>query len=293
MIKSIDTIAENASSQSQTGFSGNFRKEPMNVGYATADDRHLALAYLNAMEQIAFLQQQLQTTQKQGVQKDFTGTLKSILTQKLMKENKELEHLAMTDPLTSIPSRRNLKDKMVPQAYSRAGRDHSDIYFVMFDLDHFKKINDTYGHQIGDETLKSFGEYLMKHTREHERPARYGGEEFAWVVNGKDYASFVRRVEKIREGASNYLTQTLKNLTGKEDAKVTVSAGVASAKYSSINKENLLSDHITLIDFADSALYRSKETTRNSTHVFYNGKPMHSMDFEASTLTLPEAIYRQ
>lgn len=293
MARTIDAVAREEPFYPHTGFTGNFSTQPQNIEYATPDDRGLAAAYLNAMEQLALLKQQLEATQKNGSYKDLTGTLKSVLTKRLLEENKKLESLAMTDSLTGLPSRRNLMTNMIPNAYSRASRDESDIYFVMFDLDHFKALNDTYGHQAGDKILEIFGKYLIDHTREHERPARYGGEEFSMIANGNDYASFVSAVERLRKGASNYLTQTLKTMTGKDDATVTVSAGVASAKYSSIGKDGTVCEKEGLIGSADKALYRSKNMARNCTHVNYQGKIMHSLDFEASILLSPQTTYRR
>ncbi|HEX2166024.1 MAG TPA: GGDEF domain-containing protein, partial [Longimicrobiales bacterium] len=124
---------------------------------------------------------------------------------------------------------------------------------AMFDLDHFKSVNDTYGHQVGDRVLVEVAEILREVAREVDRLGRYGGEEFMALLPETcidDAAVFVERVR--REVARRPF-----EIGGDEPLKMTLSAGVATYPHETI------ADVESLVRHADQALYTAKETGRN------------------------------
>ena len=99
----------------------------------------------------------------------------------LLQKNHQLEQMALTDSLTGLPNRRAI-DAWVKHELSAAARHRFPLWVVMADLDHFKKINDTYGHDTGDTVLKSFAEILKVNTRQSNMCGRLGGEEFVEII---------------------------------------------------------------------------------------------------------------
>src|SRR6185295_20369000 len=91
------------------------------------------------------------------------------------------EHLALTDPLTGLPNRRAV-EAWADRQLRAAVRHQFSFWVVMIDLDHFKRVNDTYGHDAGDTVLKAFGEILRSNTRSSDIAGRIGGEEFLHAV---------------------------------------------------------------------------------------------------------------
>jgi two-component system cell cycle response regulator len=110
------------------------------------------------------------------------------LHKELQAKNRQLQEMALTDPLTGLPNRRAI-DVWAPRELSAAARHGFSIWAVMADLDHFKKVNDSYGHDAGDAVLKAFAEVLQRNTRQSNICARLGGEEFLLVLThvGKEF----------------------------------------------------------------------------------------------------------
>jgi diguanylate cyclase (GGDEF)-like protein len=133
-----------------------------------------------------------------------------------------------------------------------AKRYNHDVSFVMLDIDYFKKVNDTYGHQTGDAILKSLS-YLLKHrVRESDIVGRYGGEEFAVILPYTTLDDAVKIIEEIRKKFAN-----LVHSDGQQEFHTTFSAGVC---------QYLEGMSVTeLIENADEALYKAKENGRNQT----------------------------
>lgn len=182
------------------------------------------------------------------------------VTHKLGAANKELQHLSMTDGLTGIANRRFF-DEMSMREWRRCGRMKRPMSLIMIDVDHFKLFNDTYGHQAGDDCLKTVASQVaLAATRAGDLAARYGGEEFALILGETDadgaqwVANLIRqriRDLKIEHGPSSF-------------QYVTVSCGVTSV----VPDANLSLE--TFLQSADHALYLAKEQGRNKTvHVEY------------------------
>lgn len=169
----------------------------------------------------------------------------------LSQMNDRLLHISLTDGLTGVDNRRALEQRL-HEMFEHSLRLHEPISCVMCDIDHFKKVNDTYGHAAGDEVLKQFAEILKLEAREIDRVGRYGGEEFLLLLPGTVLDSAVTFAERVRqrveENTFSFEGGTLKR---------TVSLGVASWPHPRIKgREDMLKA-------ADDALYVAKEMGRN------------------------------
>jgi diguanylate cyclase (GGDEF)-like protein len=169
----------------------------------------------------------------------------------LSQMNDRLLHISLTDGLTGVDNRRSLEQRL-HEMFEHSLRLHEPISCVMCDIDHFKKVNDTYGHAAGDEVLKQFAAILKLEAREIDRVGRYGGEEFLLLLPGTVLDSAVTFAERVRqrveENTFSFEGGTLKR---------TVSLGVASWPHPRIKgREDMLKA-------ADDALYVAKEMGRN------------------------------
>jgi diguanylate cyclase len=187
---------------------------------------------------------------------------------KLQEQAKQIQieaTAARTDALTGLANRRALDDEIARRAAEsqRCGRTFS---LLMIDVDHFKKFNDTHGHQAGDEVLRGVGRVLRQNAREMDVPARFGGEEFAVIFPGARAADVAASVERIRKA----IAQTPFHFAG-ADLHVTVSLGVAHL----VENE----DGAALIRRADAALYASKDAGRNCAH-WHDGQATHRIGGE-------------
>ncbi len=170
-------------------------------------------------------------------------------------ENARLYELATVDMMTKLKIHHFFQTRL-REELELARENNRPVSLLLTDIDHFKKFNDTYGHQVGDIVLKEVARVLISLARGNEVPARYGGEEFALIVPGKDIDSAKGIAEKYRERIEKL---AVKNPTDKGEKllRVTVSVGVAT-----FNPET---DHDNkhLIERADQALYAAKHAGRN------------------------------
>jgi len=162
----------------------------------------------------------------------------------------ELEKKLRTDSLTSLSNRAHV-NKVLTEEIARARRYKNKFSVVMMDIDHFKLVNDTYGHQKGDQTLVLFSEYLMARIRKIDTAGRWGGEEFCILCPETDLNGTIELVENIRKG----LGQAIKIENGND---FTISSGVAEYDIDS-------DDEYSLLKRADDALYKAKSSGRNRT----------------------------
>jgi two-component system, cell cycle response regulator len=165
--------------------------------------------------------------------------------------NLRLLEIAHTDALTGVDNRRYLQERL-HEMFEHSLRMEEPLTCVMCDIDHFKSVNDTYGHQAGDEVLKQFAEVLREYVREIDRVGRYGGEEFVLLLPGTPVDSAVSLAEKLRQAVESHTFAF-------EGGSVcrTVSAGVAGWPHPSIRTED------DLLRASDDALYVAKERGRN------------------------------
>lgn len=166
---------------------------------------------------------------------------------------KRLEVMAAIDELTGILNRR-FGLRRLNEEFERSKRYRMPLSVAMVDIDNFKKINDTYGHQAGDFVLKTLAGVFTHNIRVSDLVIRFGGEEFLLVFNGASAVDAYQIMEKLRAAV-----ETLRLQYGAFDFKVTFSAGVASFP------SDKVSDLASLIHQADAGLYKAKEAGRNRT----------------------------
>ena len=160
------------------------------------------------------------------------------------------EENALTDELTKLPNRRALAQRFL-QEMQRARRHHKAIAFMMIDLDHFKQVNDTYGHLNGDAVLAELASILEHGARESDVCARYGGEEFGLILHETTEAGARTLAERIRAKVAA--------ATFPGGLKLTISIGVAATDEAAL--------FTTLMERADQALYAAKQGGRNQVRV--------------------------
>ncbi len=160
---------------------------------------------------------------------------------------------SVTDGLTGLANRQRMQILLEDET-ARCLRYPADLSLVMFDVDFFKRVNDDYGHQKGDEVLMAFAEVLRKACRANDCAARYGGEEFILILPQTHPQGAYQIAERIREE-----TQTLRFSSGDGEFGVTVSCGVGRFDP---DKMDGVDGFITAVD---SALYEAKESGRNKT----------------------------
>ena len=168
-----------------------------------------------------------------------------------------LRRLSVRDPLTGCFNRRHLQQHLLEREVERASRYPAWLTVVMCDLDHFKRVNDTYGHVVGDAVLKRFAALLQKLCREHvDSVIRYGGEEFLLLLPETDLAGGLGLAERLRAELAE------RPIYGKGEQTVTVSAsfGVAAVDFAS---GGLDVSPQALVAAADDLLYRAKRAGRN------------------------------
>lgn len=172
--------------------------------------------------------------------------------QLMAKQQEQLFALAHTDELTGLCNRRHFME-LSEAEQKRARRYHHPVSYMMLDIDHFKAINDTYGHDCGDSALVSFAEILRKTCRNEDILSRYGGEEFLVMLPETSRKKAMRLAERLRNTVEESTTTV-----GSTSIKLTVSIGVATIDLT--DKELF---PYAVIKQADEALYRAKRSGRN------------------------------
>jgi diguanylate cyclase (GGDEF)-like protein len=157
----------------------------------------------------------------------------------------ELERRAARDPLTGLGNRRSF-DESLDRELSRCRRDGSSLSLVVFDLDHFKNINDEHGHQVGDQVLRSVSRLLTGGVRDMDLTSRYGGEEFVILFPGTSSRDAAMTADRLR----------IEVAARSKPVPVTISAGVASFPDQATSGADLMA-------LADAALYDAKRSGRN------------------------------
>ena len=169
---------------------------------------------------------------------------------KVQEQNKELTFLATRDALTGCLNRRAFSDRF-KLLFDSSKEDRSELCCIMVDLDHFKQVNDNFGHAVGDEVIIMLAEVLKANTRKEDLVGRYGGEEFCVVLPGMTLDMTSKVAERIRLRIKDESTKRYQ-----DGPRVTASIGIASMRD---NPENPGALNI----FADEALYCAKENGRN------------------------------
>jgi diguanylate cyclase (GGDEF)-like protein len=163
-----------------------------------------------------------------------------------------VQHQAVTDELTGLFIVRHFHDSLENEL-ERSRRFSSSVGLAMLDIDDFKQVNDTYGHQQGDLVLVEVARCLRSLSRDIDEPTRYGGEELAVILPQTDLSGAELLAERMRSTIEDL---RIKRLDGKGALRVTASFGVASVPQSAETKESLIAA-------ADAALYRAKRAGKN------------------------------
>ena len=181
--------------------------------------------------------------------------------------HRELEHIAFHDPLTGLYSRHMLQ-QFIEREISHVFRNGQPLSLAILDIDHFKEVNDQFGHDIGDQILKQLAELFKNSCRSTDLAARYGGEEFIAVLPNTSQNASLIWAGRMRERAEESLRRP-------DDGKVTISIGVATllveAESSMDTAIQVASDK--LFKKADNALYEAKNAGRN--HVVTSETSIH------------------
>ncbi len=163
--------------------------------------------------------------------------------------NEQVKELSLRDPLTSVYNRRYLLEHGV-KLFNQAKRYERPLSSVLLDVDHFKQVNDTFGHSIGDLVLKALAKLLSTALRSADILARYGGEEFVILMPETRLDSAVLACERLRKLVESYTWSDIH-----PDLSITISIGVAA--------DLSLADYNAQLDLADAKLYEAKRTGRN------------------------------
>jgi diguanylate cyclase (GGDEF)-like protein len=197
----------------------------------------------------------------------------------VVKERQEIRQrmFALTDALTGLPNRRALFESAENLTEQGGYRRTDPVSVLVFDLDHFKKINDTYGHRLGDRVLQLFSETMSDALVADSIVGRLGGEEFAAILPGSDLPAATAQAERVRVA----FAEVAAIIDGCPIAG-TVSIGVAS-------HDNLMCDIGTLFHRADGALYAAKQAGRNRVQAIAPDEPSQ---FEETCLEAEVATHR-
>ncbi|MBF0339330.1 MAG: diguanylate cyclase [Magnetococcales bacterium] len=176
----------------------------------------------------------------------------------------KLRELSITDALTQLYNRRGLME-ILEKEIKRSHRYNHYLGFLLFDVDHFKKFNDTYGHDQGDRVLQALGRTMKEHFRKVDTPCRYGGEEFCVILPDTSPRGAYIVAERFRRQVEAMLVDNL---------KVTVSIGVATIPATEVNKVD------DLIKKADDLLYEAKRNGRNQVKISIHLDDMDAINQE-------------
>lgn len=172
--------------------------------------------------------------------------------------NERLKHIGLTDQLTGVNNRRYIEQRM-QEEIGRAQRERSALSCLFIDIDHFKRVNDKFGHQSGDDVLREVATRIKKELRLSDSLGRFGGEEFVVLLTQATLQDAARIAERIRASVA----QQAILIAGSDEAlQITVSIGAASLH----PPDRAIPAELTrqkLIATADEALYRAKESGRN------------------------------
>jgi diguanylate cyclase (GGDEF)-like protein len=191
----------------------------------------------------------------------------------LREANEKLLKMSVTDDRTNLLNDRYLSRRLMEE-FKRAQRHGTPLTVILLDLDHFKQINDKYGHDCGDQVLRSFGKIVTDSAREIDIVGRFGGEEFLMILPNTDGIRAAIVAERVRKAAEENVYKYNEFLI-----RVTVSAGIASYP-----TNRALRTETDLLKAADDAMYRAKQASRNKVIIDRASMPTDIMDGDLSSI---------
>lgn len=198
------------------------------------------------------------------------GTIRAEKDEELARSMEKLKEISIHDPLTGLKNRRYFSHIFHDEC-ARSLRKNEPLSLLFLDIDHFKRVNDTHGHYVGDLVLKKLAEYLLENCRPYDTAVRWGGEEFLLLLISADEHSAAGFAERLRRGVEAEMDSEF-------DTHITVSIGLAEYQ------QNDTLESIT--DRADQALYHAKNTGRNRVVSWSNFT--RETTGETSTATSPD-----
>jgi two-component system cell cycle response regulator len=217
--------------------------------------------------------EELDATVQAALEKRRLYTALEEANQQLQAANDQLLKLSVTDDRTSLYNDRYLRQRLTEE-FKRSMRYGTALSLILLDLDHFKKINDRYGHDCGDAILRQFGEILVDNAREIDIVGRYGGEEFLMVLPNTDGIKAAIVGERVRKATEDFLFRYQDQII-----RLTASAGISSVP---TNRE--IREEEQFVRSADGALYRAKEGGRNKVIVDRASIPSKILDGDLSPI---------
>jgi diguanylate cyclase (GGDEF)-like protein len=236
---------------------------------AASDAKRNESAQIKANEELRELQAVLEERVEQRTSElDFSNQQLTMQFERVNSLQEKLRQEAIHDSLTSLFNRRFL-DETLPIELARAKRANGPLTILMLDIDYFKRINDTYGHQVGDAVIQSVGNALTASVRAGDLVCRYGGEEFILVFPGMRAQDGRARAEKLRMMIASQTISEKNQLIG-----VTISIGGSVYPQDGNSTDELIS-------MADLALYRAKQNGRNRVEFVESND--HAPDIKGAT----------
>lgn len=221
--------------------------------YEAAKSRYLPIAVISADDRMEHQIRAMEIGATDFLSKPLKMPLFVPYVMNRLRSQEAIVQGTLFDDLTGAGNRKYFND-VLTQMTSLAERSKTTFSLVLFDLDHFKKVNDQYGHPVGDEVLRSFSEQILRTKRDSDHFFRYGGEEFAMLLPDTRAHAAIELVERIRTTFS----ETSFSFAPFEPFHVTFSAGISEYQ----RKQE------TLVNKADQALYQAKKNGRNQTIVY-------------------------
>lgn len=216
---------------------------------------------------------ELDAVMRASLKKRYLYTSLERANRQLRDANEKLLKLTVTDDRTNLHNDRYLKRRLAEE-FKRARRYGSPLTLMLVDLDHFKQVNDKYGHECGDQVLAEFARVLVENAREIDIVGRYGGEEFLMILPNTDAIRAAVVAERVRKATEEHVYRYKEFLV-----RLTVSVGLAS-----VPANAALRTEADLLRAADEALYRAKRTTRNKVILDRDSIPGDILDGDLSTL---------
>ncbi|MGO1618482.1 MAG: GGDEF domain-containing protein [Oceanisphaera sp.] len=175
-------------------------------------------------------------------------------TQKLQQQAQAFELQAREDPLTGLPNRRAF-DEALAVMMARRERHPAPLSMMVIDIDHFKQVNDTLSHAVGDKVIQIVANVIQENIRAMDHPARWGGEEFTLLLPDTDTGTAYQVAQRVRLAVANYNYSDIA-----DNLRLTISIGIAQI-------DNNGDEHQLLVE-ADQALYQAKNSGRNQSVIF-------------------------